>query len=361
MATKKQVFSKPFNLVYENNYPDLLVGPGFFTEQNLATSSDPKTWVKQKPEEIEKERAKQIFTFKSFRKTDANRFDKNLTEIQLLSQAEKTTEIEIGLEEKKSKLVRENYSGVNNFSYGLEDLKIIDNIKIPQSIDKVVSDGDLKAKEGILRLNEKLEDVYKIEQILSLGLLGVTKNRILVPTRWAITSTDDIISKDLIENTLLDYGTIDKYEVFSFMFYQNIFYVLFVPRIWGFEQIEIQGEAICKDFEINGPRKKYASSVTGGYYASRIEVARYLSKRKRQASVIVFRDISPEYHSKGVWVIRETVKEALTKEPLVFETLEEATGFINQHIRNGIKFWLNHSELYKEIKTQKKITDFFKL
>ncbi|HOZ35497.1 MAG TPA: hypothetical protein PLK55_00740 [archaeon] len=360
MARKKQVFSKPFNLVYENKYPDLLVGPGFYEEQNIAGDSDPKTWIKKKPEEIERERAKQIFTFKSFRKTDANRFDKNLTEIQLLSQSVDTTEIEVGLET-KAKKINENYSGINNFSYGLEDLKIIDNIKIPQSIDKVVSDGDLKAKEGILRLNEKLEDVYKIEQILSMGLLGVTKNRVLVPTRWAITSTDDIISKDLIENTLLDYSTIDKYEVFSFMFYQNIFYVLLVPRLWGFEQIEIQGENVCEDYEINGPRKKYASSVTGGYYASRIEVARYLSKRKRQASVIVFRDISPEYRSKGVWVIRETVKEALTKEPYVFETLEQATGFINQHIRNGISYWLNHSELYKEIKTQKKITDFFKL
>lgn len=360
MKTKKQVFSKPFNLVYENNYPDLLVGPGFFTEQTIATSSDPKAWVKQKPEEIEKERAKQVFTFKSFKKTDATKFDKNLSEIQLLSQSEKTTEIEVGLDEKKSKLVNENYSGINNFSYNLEDLKIIDNVKIPQSIDKVVNDTDLKAKEGILQLNNKLDDVYKIEQILSMGLLGIGKNRVLVPTRWAITSTDDVISKDIIENALLDFGTIDKYEVFSFMFYQNIFYVLFIPRIWGFEQIEMQGENIWKDFELNGPRKKYASSVTGGYYAARIEVAKYLYKRKRQASVIVFRDISPTYNSKGVWVIRETVKEALTKEPYVFDSLEQATEFINQRIRNGINHWLKHSELYKEIKTQKRITDFFK-
>jgi len=265
----------------------------------------------------------------------------------------------VSLEEKKSKLIKENYSGINNFSYGFEDLKIIDNVKIPQSIDKVVNDGDMKAKDGILQLNDKLDDVYKIEQILSMGLLGITKNRILVPTRWAITSTDYIISKDLIENSLLDYPTIDKYEVFSFLFYQNIFFVLFVPRIWGFEQIEIQGDTVCEDFEINGPRKKYASNVTGGYYAARIEVAKYLARKKRQASVIVFRDISPNYQSKGVWVIRETVKEALTKEPYVFDSLEQAMSFINQHIRNGASYWLLHSQLYKEIKTQKRITDFF--
>ncbi len=358
-VSKTQVFSKPFNLVYENNYPNLLVGPGFFEEQNIASSSDPKQWIRKKPEEIEKDRAKQVFSFKRFTKTDAIRHDKTLSDIQLLSQSVNTTEIEVGLE-KKAQMIKENYSGVNNCSYGFNDLKIIDNVKIPPSIDKVVNDGDMKAKEGILQLNNKLDDVYKIEQILSMGLLGINKNRILVPTRWAITSTDDIISKDLIENSLLDYPAIDKYEIFSFMFYQNIFFVLFVPKIWGFEQIEIQGENVCEDFEINGPRKKYASSVTGGYYAARIEIAKYLARRKRQASVIVFRDISPSYQSKGVWVIREAVKEALTKEPYVFDSLEQAMSFINLHIRNGASYWLPHSQLYKEIKTQKRITDFFK-
>ena len=38
-----------------------------------------------------------------------------------------------------------------------------------------------------------------------MGLLGIGKNRVLVPTRWAITSTDDVISKDIIENALLDF------------------------------------------------------------------------------------------------------------------------------------------------------------
>ena len=357
MTTKKQVFSKPFNLVYENNYPDLLVGPGFFSESNIATTSDPKEWVKKNPKDIEKERAKQVFSFKSFKKTDAIKFDKSLFEIQLLSQTENTSEIEIDIDN-KAKLIKENYSGVNNFSYEFSDIKIVDNLKIPTIVDKTVNDGDLKAKEGILQLHHKLEDVYKVEQILSLGLLGITKNRVLVPTRWAITSTDDIISKDLIENKLLDYPTIDKYEVFTFSFYQNTFFMLFVPRIWGFEQIEIQGETVCEDFEINGAKKTYASSVTGGYYASRIEIAKYLNNRKRQASVIIFRDISPEYRSKGVWVIREAVKVALTKKPICFETLEDAKNYINQNIASGINKWIDHSNLYKEIKYQKRLFDF---
>jgi len=359
MTTKKQVFSKPFNLVYENRYPDLLVGPGFFTSPEIARDSSPDNWIKMEPKSIEQERARQVFSFKGFKKTDANASDRSLYEIQLLSQAQDTSEIEVELDNRRGN-VKEDYSGVNNCSYGFESIRIIDNVKIPLVIDKTVNDLDMKAKDGIISIYNKLGDVYKIEQVLSLGLLGVAKNRVLVPTRWAITSTDDIVSKELIENEILNYQTIDKCLVFSFSFYQNVFYILFIPRSWGFEQIELWGDNFCEDFESNCSKKTYASSVTGGYYAARLEVAKYLSKKKKQACVIVFRDVSPSYHSKGVWVIRETVREALTKEPYSFEYLEQAMSFINNHIRNGISYWLPHSQLYKEIKTQKKITDFFK-
>ncbi len=358
MTTKKQVFSKPFNLVYENRYPDLLVGPGFFTNPEIARDSSPDNWIKMEPKFIEQERAKQVFSFKGFKKTDANSSDRSLYEIQLLSQAQDTSEIEVELDNRCVN-VKEDYSGVNNCSYGFESIRVVDNVKIPLVIDKTVNDLDMKAKDGIISIYNKLGDVYKIEQVLSLGLLGIAKNRVLVPTRWAITSTDDIVSKELIENEILNYQTIDKCLVFSFSFYQNVFYILFIPRSWGFEQIELWGDNFCEDFESNGPKKTYASSVTGGYYAARLEVAKYLSKKKRQACVIVFRDVSPSYHSKGVWVIRETVREALTKEPLVFDTLEDARGFLDKHLRNGAMYWLKQSRLYSELKCQKRISDFF--
>lgn len=357
MKDKKQVFSKPFNLVYEKNYPDLFVGPGFFSNVENATKYSPREWIKQQPKKIEEERAKQIFSFKTFKKTDANKFDKSLFEIQLLAQTNSSAEIEIELEN-KANLINEKISGVKNFSYELENIKIIDNLKIPNVIEKTVNDGELKAKEGILNIYKKTQDVYKIEQILSLGLLGITKNRVLVPTRWAITSTDDIISKELIENKILDFPTIDKHLIFSFDFYENKFLILFVPRNWGFEQIEIKENEISKDYEINTPRKTYATEVSGGYYAARLEIANYLFLKKKQASVIVFRDIAYSYESKGVWVIREAIKEALKTKPLEFNTLFEATKYIDTNIKHGINFWLKESKLYTEIKYQKKIFDF---
>jgi hypothetical protein len=34
---------------------------------------------------------------------------------------------------------------------------------------------------------------------LSIGVLGLKKDKKLVPTRWAITATDDILAKKLLE------------------------------------------------------------------------------------------------------------------------------------------------------------------
>jgi len=356
---KKQVFSKPFNLVYEKDYPNLFIGPGIFSNYDLAKGYSPNDWINKKTTDIEKYRSKQIFSFKSVHKEDTRNPNKELQELQLLAQSTKTTELEIDLE-KTPKMIKEKISGINNFSYELENIKIIDNIKIPKIIDKVVTDTDLKAREGIINLNKKLQDVYKIEQILSAGLLGQKNKRILVPTRWAITSVDDIVSKDIVNN-IKSNPLIDKYLVFCYEFYNNKFYILFIPRNWGFEQIEEQNNSFCIDYEINEPRKIYADSVTGAYYASRLEVGKYLDKIKKQATVIVFREIEQSYFSKGVWVIREAVRLALENEPFIFEDLESSLNFIDSlGIRNGINYWKEKSFILKEIRCQKRLGDFFK-
>ena len=47
-----------------------------------------------------------------------------------------------------------------------------------------------------------------------MGMLGTQKNRKLVPTRWSISATDDIISDYLIKNIRVN-TTIDFYEVYK--------------------------------------------------------------------------------------------------------------------------------------------------
>ena len=59
---KKQAFSTPFTLVYENKYPILGIGPGFYKNYIDAKTASPDKWVKKDEQTIIEQSKKQIFT-----------------------------------------------------------------------------------------------------------------------------------------------------------------------------------------------------------------------------------------------------------------------------------------------------------
>jgi len=355
MELKKQVYSKPFNLVYESNYPSLIIGPGIYNNINDAKSNNPKDWITQKTTNIEQNRIKQVFAYKNYSKNQAKTPNKDILEIQHLIKSEKETELEINILNKKIN-ISDKISGINNKGMILNKIKIVDNIKVSKPIDKITNDTQLKSKDAIIEFYDKTKDPYKIEQLLSMGLLGLKKDRIFVPTRWSITCIDDTLGKNIfpkIENNPI----IDKFKMHKLEFYDNTFYVIFMPYSWGFEMVEYKNqELISIDFEINKPKKEYAYQVTGAYYAARLMVLDYLEKIQKCARVIVLRDIKPTYNSKGVWVIREAVKEALKKEEKLFDDLNDLIKFINLDLK--LSWILKKSEILKQIKFQKRLFDF---
>ncbi len=358
-SIKKQVYSKPFNLVFENNYPNLFVGPGFYNNYYSAKLSTPKQWVKDKDiNNISNFRKKQEFTLKRYNKEDIRKENKNLEEMQLLTQSIKTTEMEIDFE-RKPRLVKEQFSGINNSSYQLNKFKISENIRVPRNIDKIVNDYDLKAKEGIINLYTKTKDIYKTQQLLSIGLLGLKNNRILVPTKWSITGCDDITSKEKILEKIRYYPEIDDFKIYNYSIYKNQFIILLLPSYWGFEVIEKQNENYMIDYELKDPKKKYASNVTGGYYASRLEVTNYLENIKKQAKVIIFRDIGKDYISQGVWIVREAIKETLKQKPILFNDIKSVINYLNNNYNSiNVSDFIKKSNVIKEFKNQKSILNF---
>ena len=355
----KQVFSRPFNLVYEKDFPNVLLGPGIYADYINAKCSSPKDWVKTDIKKIDENRSKQIFSFEKYEKDDALYPTKELSEIQLITQSTKTTELEISLGTGERKVI-DNVSGINNSFFDIENLKIVENIQVPKAIDKVVSDPTIPATTGMISLYKKLDDVYKIEQLLSVGLLGNKNKRSLVPTRWAITAVDDAVSKDIIED-IKHNQTIDKYELYTFEFYKNKFYIIIMPLPWSFEMIESKGGGeFSIDFEHYEGRRDYASSVTGAYYAARLEITKQLSERKRSGRVLILRDIDVTYQSKGVWVIREAVSEAMKNKPAVFETIELLLKYVDEElkIKGHIKYWTDNSTILKENKMQRRLFEF---
>ena len=116
------------------------------------------------------------------------------------------------------------------------------------------------------------------------------------------------------------------------------------------------------DFETFFGRKEYASSTSGGYYATRLPILEYLENQKRQASVLAIRLETPSYWAGlGVWVVRESVRRAMNKKIFFASRTELIDGAkkIGQ-----IKFSFDISEVLKKSKllndvlTQKKIMEW---
>ena len=241
----------------------------------------------------------------------------------------------------------------------LEKFRTTENPKIPRKVDAVVSD-ELKAADQIQKMYDKDVAVSQLSRIMSVGLLGIEKK--MVPTRWSITATDDTIGKQMIEE-VKEFRELDEHLLFASTYLGNHFEVLLVPGNWCFENVEAwmpgniwldstADPEFAKDWEPYEGRKRYADSVTGAYYAARLGVLEYLKKIKRQAGVIVFREITPEYWTPlGVWVIRETVRNTVTTQPTKFATLKEALEEISTKtpLKHG---WEPHSELLHRFRSR---------
>jgi DNA repair protein NreA len=247
----------------------------------------------------------------------------------------------------------------------LQSAMLEENAPVKPKIDYLVNDTEAKSKTSILELHKSKIPNSTINKILSAGLLGLKNNRRLVPTRWSITAVDDTISKSILFKIKL-LPEISEFQVFSANYVGNHYHFLLIPDKFSFEVIEISLKSsiseggIWQDHETFFKRKKYADSVTGAYYANRLALTEHLEKIKRQASCIVFREIRPQYYAPlGVGILRETSREAFTKKPEKFNTLQEALNHIQSNLRQPISNYTTKSYLLNNLGKQKKLQEFF--
>jgi hypothetical protein len=188
------------------------------------------------------------------------------------------------------------------------------------------------------------------------------KKRKLVPTRWSITATDDIISKSLVSE-ILDYELIDSYKVFSFNHLGNLFSIILIPHRWLFEMVEAwyddKGQiGFGSDFE-DGRGIDHYPTISGAYFAAKLGVAEYLSKNKIQAAVLVLREIRTDYAIPvGVWQVREGIRFAMRNNPLSVSNLDDGIFHACKSMSISKLEWIAKGQLIKKLK-QKIITDFF--
>jgi hypothetical protein len=245
-------------------------------------------------------------------------------------------------------------------SVNVVDARVLSSPSVPRKVDDIVSDVHADAATGTHELYEGGVSPYHIQRLLSVGLLGQERRRRLVPTRWSITATDDILGKQLIDD-VKEQPVVDAPQVYASSLFGNHFHVMLLPRVWAYEMIEAWHEdgewGIGHDHEGFTGRTSYADSITGAYYAARLSVLEHLVERRRQAAVFVYREITEEYWAPlGVWVIREGVKNAMSGKGLVFEDVESATRYVARRSRSTD--WARMAIVPREARVQRTLREF---
>ncbi|MFY9967629.1 MAG: hypothetical protein WAK50_18005 [Nitrososphaeraceae archaeon] len=237
------------------------------------------------------------------------------------------------------------------------------SLSIDKRLENVYYDKDLRAAEAIVDLFQQEVEVSRIHRVLSVGMLGLQKNRRLVPTRWSISATDNIISVSLIKS-IVSYAQIDLFEVYKHSHLGNYYSVILIPDdVWSFEMKEVWFDkngnlGMGVDFE-NARGLDHYPSIAGAYFAARLGVAEHLAQRRRKAAALVLREIHSDYVMPvGVWQIREGIRVALKNEKRQFESFENALSFACISLSASRKEWIRGSKIIEQKKEQMRITDF---
>ena len=354
--------SPPAVFVGKYNYPRVFVGPLIPPQHGDTQVMDlPEQWLTngKTVEDVVNFRLSLVRGKEAVNVKDVHsKFTQSIQEIALAKKS-----LEMDAEFKKKPRGAFFHEDIQPFgpSAPLKEMKLTENARWSLHLEKAFYDTDLRARDAMIELYEKDSFVSAIQKALSVGAFGLKKNRKLVPTRWSITAVDDTISLHLLRK-VKSYPVVDSYQVFEVNVFNNAFYILLTPAHWQYEFLEAfigvlgNEKVLFSSWEPFQGRKEYAE-IGGCYYSTRLAVMEKLEEMKRQAGVIVFRESYPGYIPTGVWLVRESVRESLRNDPLIFSDMNSALSYISSKLWLPFLRYKQQSVLLK----QSSLTNFLKL
>lgn len=350
-------------------YPRIFVGvlsPPMHMERAVAAKLDsPEHWYESRAtiEQILNFRGQMIYS--RFRSPVKGASGKLVETTQEVAMVKKPVDVEVELKKQPKFNMRfDSWAKPIGNPAPLNKIQLTENPPIERRVDYMVSDMDIKTQDAVAKLYKYRIPVSRIQKIFSAGLLGVRFQRKFVPTRWSVTAVDDIIGRAII-NKVKTYQQLSEICLFSNTYLGNHYEILLIPGAYEYELVEAWDldspyPKMGSDHERHWLREKYASHTHGAFYSGRLAVGEYLEKIKRQAMVLIVREVRPEYWAPvGIWQLRETVRGAFIKPFEKFDTIEQAIDGICSKLTIGKK-WIRKSKLLRELRLQKKITSFVK-
>ena len=344
----------PSVFVGSHNYPD--VSTGVLSTQHFGNPElmdSPKKWYK-KGFSIERVASLRTSLVNSRQKTGRKVEAGKVSETQEVAMSTKPVNIEVELQDTPGSSISAGRVKPVSASADIRQLILGENPSVERKVEKAFYDNDLKAETAVQELHNKGIDNYKIQQSFTAGMLGQENQRELTPTRWSITATDDIISKNMRQK-VKNHQELGQIEYYNNEYLGNEFHIFLIPGKWEYELLELKRPGsvwnvaantyIAQNHEPYKGRTQYAEQTAGAFYATRLGILEHLKNRKRQAKALIIREVKPEYWAPlGVWVIRETIRNS-------FQNGKEIDNFekVKFKIGNQFKF------LYKRIKKKSKL------
>ena len=231
-------------------------------------------------------------------------------------------------------------------------------------VEKIYYDTDLKAVDAVKLLYPETS-IYAIEKVFSAGMLGKTRNRKIVPTRWSITAIDKTLSDQIIP-IIRDFPEVEGNLYFHCKRIGNEYYILILPGDYSFEMIELWNNGSIwtgpresggeGDFEKPG-RMVVNPKIAGAFFAGKLPILEFLGKKERKGNILVIRLIDGDYTMPlGVWQVRENIKMALQEENYL-DGIDQFFEIIRIRRRVDLR---SKSKTYEMVKRQRKITEYVK-
>jgi hypothetical protein len=372
--------SPPSVFVGHYGYPKVSIGPMVpDIHGNTSILDSPERWLGKTLQEILNFRLSLVRGSNSIKIHDLdNRFILSLHELIMSS---KPAESELNFYNKplfyQSLISKNNDLNTEFTPFGpqaeIKSFKISSSISTNKKIEYLYSDSHIKANDAIIELYKNGIEVSQINKVLSLGMLGQKNKRHLVPTRWSISATDDILSSNLVRQIEL-YQSIDSFKVIKYNHFSNYYSIILIPsEVWNFEMIEAWYDKnnetkffLESDCETATFGLDHYPRIAGAYFAAKLAVLEYLTYKKRKCSVLILREIRPDYIIPlGVWQIREGIRAALrsnkdsSSNSNSFSDFKTALLYAFNGMRVPLLNWLSHSEIYKNYGKKTLISDFF--
>jgi len=348
--------SPPSVFVGSYNYPKVFVGPMVPPVHGDTSLLDtPEKWIGKSLEEIVNFRLKLV---RGIQKISVNSTEgRYIEDLQEVTMSSKPIDSDLEFRKSTSSISLDGESAPFGPVGEIKSAKF-SNSSITKHIEKTFYDKDLVANDAIVHLYNSGIDISQIQKCFSMGMLG--KKRKLVPTKWSITATDDIISKSLTDK-ILDFSFIDSCQVFYFEHLGNLFSVILFPHRWIYEMIEAWYSSGILGFGSDHEDARginHPPAIAGAYFAAKLSVVEFLSKNNIQSGVIILREIRPEYAIPvGVWQVREGIREAMKKKPIIADNFDHALSLASKKMSISKSEWVSHSNIGRLMR-QKTISDF---